>query len=179
MLAITIDGEDIDANQILQYLLRRYISPVEACMRLFGHPIQASTHSVVSLPLHLVGMSLAAYQEHVTTLQLHNLVRRGDCSMLTAFSGSASETQSKLLVCCIKTSLSNTGGTRTTRFGCPTKTMWPHWVDSFMCPLKILIVFTCVFYYVIVDRRSHLWISAWCTVQNTLRSRKLHLQLGI
>ncbi|POM80921.1 Helitron helicase-like protein [Phytophthora palmivora] len=53
MTTITIEGEEIQANEILQYLLGRYISPVEACMRLFGFPTQGSSHAVVNLPIHL------------------------------------------------------------------------------------------------------------------------------
>ncbi|POM72707.1 LOW QUALITY PROTEIN: Helitron helicase-like protein, partial [Phytophthora palmivora] len=56
MTTITIEGEEIQANEILQYLLGRYISPVEACMRLFGFPTQGSSHAVVNLPIHLEGM---------------------------------------------------------------------------------------------------------------------------
>ncbi|POM80136.1 Helitron helicase-like protein [Phytophthora palmivora] len=60
MTTITIEGEEIQANEILQYL-GRYISPVEACMRLFGFPTQRSSHAVVNLPIHLEGMSLVTY----------------------------------------------------------------------------------------------------------------------
>ncbi|POM73385.1 Helitron helicase-like protein [Phytophthora palmivora] len=61
MTTITIEGEEIQANEILQYLLGRYISPVEACMRLFGFPTQGSSHAVVNLPIHLEGVSLVTY----------------------------------------------------------------------------------------------------------------------
>ncbi|KAK1942998.1 hypothetical protein P3T76_005635 [Phytophthora citrophthora] len=42
MTTITIEGqvEEHSLNEILQYLQARYISPVEACMRLFRHPTQ-------------------------------------------------------------------------------------------------------------------------------------------
>ncbi|POM79458.1 LOW QUALITY PROTEIN: Helitron helicase-like protein [Phytophthora palmivora] len=79
MTTITIEGEEI------QYLLGRYISPVDACMRLFGFPTQGSSHAVVNLPIHLEGMSLVTYRDHATTPQLQNLVRRGDRTKLTAF----------------------------------------------------------------------------------------------
>ncbi|POM76618.1 Helitron helicase-like protein [Phytophthora palmivora] len=49
MATITINGQDIEANEIQQYPLGRYISPVEACNRLFMHLTQGSTHSVVNL----------------------------------------------------------------------------------------------------------------------------------
>ncbi|POM79309.1 LOW QUALITY PROTEIN: Helitron helicase-like protein [Phytophthora palmivora] len=84
MMTITIEGEEIQANDILQYLLGRYISPVEACMRLFGFPTQGSSHAVVNLPIQLEGMSLITYRDHATTPQLQNLVLRGDRTKLTA-----------------------------------------------------------------------------------------------
>ncbi|POM62082.1 Helitron helicase-like protein [Phytophthora palmivora] len=85
MTTITIEGEEIQANEILRYLLGRYISPVEACMRLFGFPTHGSSHAVVNLTIHLEGMSLVTYRDHATTTQLQNLVRRGDRTKLTAF----------------------------------------------------------------------------------------------
>ncbi|OWY98748.1 Helitron helicase [Phytophthora megakarya] len=57
MTTITIEGEEIQANEILQYLTGRYISPVEACMRLFSFPTQGSSYSVVNLPIHLESMN--------------------------------------------------------------------------------------------------------------------------
>ncbi|POM57596.1 Helitron helicase-like protein [Phytophthora palmivora] len=85
MTTIAIEGEEIQANEILQYLPSRYISPVKACMRLFGFPTQGSSHAVVNIPIHLEGMSLVTYRDHATTPQLQNLVRRGDRTKLTAF----------------------------------------------------------------------------------------------
>ncbi|POM74938.1 Helitron helicase-like protein [Phytophthora palmivora] len=85
MATITIEGEEIQSNEILQYLLGGYISPVEACMRLFGFPTQGSSYAVVNLPIHLEGMRLVTYRDHAATPQLQNLVRRGDRTKLTAF----------------------------------------------------------------------------------------------
>ncbi|OWZ02210.1 Helitron helicase [Phytophthora megakarya] len=78
MATITIEGEEIEANEILQYMTGRYISPVEACMRLFSFPTQGSSHSVVNLPIHLEIMSMVTYRDQATTPQLQNLIRRGD-----------------------------------------------------------------------------------------------------
>ncbi|POM70618.1 Helitron helicase-like protein [Phytophthora palmivora] len=75
MTTITIDGQD---NEIQQYLLGRYISPVEACNRLFMHPTQGSTHSVVNLPIHLENMNMVAYRGLASTAHLHNLIYRGN-----------------------------------------------------------------------------------------------------
>ncbi|POM57693.1 LOW QUALITY PROTEIN: Helitron helicase-like protein, partial [Phytophthora palmivora] len=83
MTTITIDGQDIEANEIQQYLLGRYISPVEACNRLFMHPTQGSTHSVVNLLIHLENMNMVAYRGLASTALLHNLIYRGSRTMLT------------------------------------------------------------------------------------------------
>ncbi|POM58276.1 LOW QUALITY PROTEIN: Helitron helicase-like protein [Phytophthora palmivora] len=53
-------------------------------MRLFGFPTQGSSHAVVNLLIHLEGMRLVMYRDHITTPQLPNLVRRGDRTKLTA-----------------------------------------------------------------------------------------------
>ncbi|OWZ01340.1 Helitron helicase, partial [Phytophthora megakarya] len=58
MTTITIEGEEIQTNEILQYMAGRYIS----------HP-----------------MSMVTYRDQATTLQLQNLIRRGDRPKLTAF----------------------------------------------------------------------------------------------
>ncbi|OWY90310.1 Helitron helicase [Phytophthora megakarya] len=74
MTTITIEGEEIQANDILQYVTGRYISPVEACMRLFSFPTQGFSHSVVNLPIHLEIMSMVTYRDQATTPQLQNLI---------------------------------------------------------------------------------------------------------
>ncbi|POM79144.1 Helitron helicase-like protein [Phytophthora palmivora] len=75
MTTITIEGEEIQANEILQYLLGRYISPVEACMRL-SHTRFFTCRCESSYP---------PGRNHATTPQLQNLARRGDRTKLTAF----------------------------------------------------------------------------------------------
>ncbi|OWZ06634.1 Helitron helicase [Phytophthora megakarya] len=85
MTTIINKGEEIQANEILQYMTGRYISPVETCMRLFNFPTHGSSHSVVNLPIHLESMSMMTYRDQTTTPQLQNLTRRGDGTKLTAF----------------------------------------------------------------------------------------------
>ncbi|OWZ19451.1 Helitron helicase [Phytophthora megakarya] len=61
MTTIIIEGEEIQTNEILQCMTDRYISPVEACMRLFSFATQGSSRSVVNLPIHLESMRMVTY----------------------------------------------------------------------------------------------------------------------
>ncbi|POM73708.1 Helitron helicase-like protein [Phytophthora palmivora] len=87
MIMVTVEGElqGHSLDEILQYLLARYISPIEACMRLFKHPTQGSTHNVVKLAIYLPGRSAATYRAHASNAQILRLNRRGDKTTLTAF----------------------------------------------------------------------------------------------
>ncbi|OWY97223.1 Helitron helicase [Phytophthora megakarya] len=67
----------------------RNISPVEACNRIFMHPIQGATHSVVNLPIHLEDMNMVAYRGLASTTQLYNIIHRGSRSNLTECLGYA------------------------------------------------------------------------------------------
>ncbi|POM64690.1 Helitron helicase-like protein [Phytophthora palmivora] len=80
VIMVTIEGEiqGHSLNEILQYLLARYILPVEACMRLFKHPTQGSTHNVVKLAIHLPEQSAATYRAHASNAQ----IRRSGWKML-------------------------------------------------------------------------------------------------
>ncbi|KAE9340943.1 hypothetical protein PF008_g10877 [Phytophthora fragariae] len=53
----TVNGEShrgmVEPNEILRFLNARYISPVEACMRLLEFSVQGKTHSIVQLTIHL------------------------------------------------------------------------------------------------------------------------------
>ncbi|OWZ16701.1 Helitron helicase [Phytophthora megakarya] len=85
MITITIEGEEIQAIEIFQYMTGYYISPVETCMRRFSFPIQGSSYSVGNLPIHLESMCMVRYRVYAKTPGLQNLIRRGDPTKLTAF----------------------------------------------------------------------------------------------
>ncbi|OWZ11532.1 Helitron helicase [Phytophthora megakarya] len=89
MTTITIDGAEMEPNKIRKYLLGRYISPVEACNRVFMYPIQGSTDSVVNLPIHLEDMNMVAYRGLTSTTQIYNVIHRGSRSKLTEVLGYA------------------------------------------------------------------------------------------
>ncbi|OWZ01908.1 Helitron helicase [Phytophthora megakarya] len=83
---ITIGGEKMQPNEIRQYILGRYISPIEACNRIVIHLIQRLTHSVVNLPIHQEDMNMVAYHGLVsTTLPYNNIIHRGGRSKLNEF----------------------------------------------------------------------------------------------
>ncbi|OWZ12881.1 Helitron helicase [Phytophthora megakarya] len=84
MTMVTIQGET-NGQSLLQYLLARYISPVEACMRLFKHPTQGSTHKVMKLAIHLPGQSSATYRANANNAQIRRIIRRGHQTTLTSF----------------------------------------------------------------------------------------------
>ncbi|POM61706.1 LOW QUALITY PROTEIN: Helitron helicase-like protein [Phytophthora palmivora] len=87
MAMVTIEGErqGHSLNEILRYLFARYISPVEACIRLFKHPTQGSTHKVIKLVIHLPGQSAVTYRANASNAQIRRLIRRGDKTIITAF----------------------------------------------------------------------------------------------
>ncbi|XP_052172243.1 uncharacterized protein LOC127788170 [Diospyros lotus] len=56
-------------NEIQQYLDARYIGPLEAAWRIFGHPLHAEMPTVVRLALHLPGM------HRVVKMNVHSLIK--------------------------------------------------------------------------------------------------------
>ncbi|KAE8904956.1 hypothetical protein PF003_g11076 [Phytophthora fragariae] len=51
-----------EPNEILRFLNARYISPVEACMRLLAFEIQGKTHSIIRLTVHLEGGQMIVFE---------------------------------------------------------------------------------------------------------------------
>ncbi|KAE8881433.1 hypothetical protein PF003_g34407 [Phytophthora fragariae] len=82
----TVRGEShramIEPNEILRYLNARYISPVEACMRLLDFSVQGKTHSIVQLTIHLENEQLVTFRSSDNPDQV---LTRGRHTMLTRF----------------------------------------------------------------------------------------------
>ncbi|GMF45630.1 unnamed protein product [Phytophthora fragariaefolia] len=82
----TVRGESRQArtepNEILRYLNARYISPVEACMRLLGYSIQGKTHSIVQLTIHLENAQVVTFRSSDNP---DRVLTRGRHTMLTRF----------------------------------------------------------------------------------------------
>ncbi|KAE9002551.1 hypothetical protein PR001_g18217 [Phytophthora rubi] len=82
----TVNGEShrgtIEPNEILRYLNARYISPVEACMRLLDFSVQGKTHSIVQLTIHLENEQLVTFRSSDNPDQV---LTRGRHTMLTRF----------------------------------------------------------------------------------------------
>ncbi|GMF31890.1 unnamed protein product [Phytophthora fragariaefolia] len=72
---------NVEPNEILRYLNARYISPVEACMRLLGFAIQGKTHSIVQLTIHLENEQVVTFRssdnrDRVLTCGRHTMLTR-------------------------------------------------------------------------------------------------------
>ncbi|GMF51296.1 unnamed protein product [Phytophthora fragariaefolia] len=82
----TVRGESRQAraepNEILRYLNARYISPVEACMRLLGYAIPGKTHSIVQLTIHLENAQVVVFRSSDNP---DRVLTRGRHTMLTRF----------------------------------------------------------------------------------------------
>ncbi|KAE8962785.1 hypothetical protein PF011_g29255 [Phytophthora fragariae] len=82
----TVRGEShramIERNEILRYLNARYISPVEACMRLLDFSVQGKTHSIVQLTIHLENEQLVTFRSSDNPDQV---LTHGRHTMLTRF----------------------------------------------------------------------------------------------
>ncbi|KAG3182904.1 hypothetical protein C6341_g5720 [Phytophthora cactorum] len=52
----------IEPNEILRFLNARYISPVEACMRLLDYSVQGKTHAITQLTLHLENEQMVTFR---------------------------------------------------------------------------------------------------------------------
>ncbi|KAE8986581.1 hypothetical protein PR002_g22315 [Phytophthora rubi] len=72
----------IEPNEILRYLNARYVSPVEACMRLLDFSVQGKTHSIVQLTIHLENEQLVTFRSSDNPDQV---LTRGRHTMLTRF----------------------------------------------------------------------------------------------
>ncbi|KAG6612900.1 helitron helicase-like protein [Phytophthora cinnamomi] len=76
------NGARMDPNEILRYLNARYISPIEACMRLLDFSVQGKTHSIVQLTIHLENEQFVTFRSSDNP---DRVLTRGRHSMLTRF----------------------------------------------------------------------------------------------
>ncbi|KAE9107293.1 hypothetical protein PF007_g13094 [Phytophthora fragariae] len=72
----------IEPNEILRYLNARYVSPVEACMRLLDFSVQGKMHYIVQLTIHLENEQLVTFRSSDNPDQV---LTRGRHTMLTRF----------------------------------------------------------------------------------------------
>ncbi|KAG3045733.1 hypothetical protein PI125_g27069 [Phytophthora idaei] len=72
----------IEPNEILQFLNARYISPVEACMRLLDYSAQGKTHAITKLTIHLENEQMVTFRSSDDPAVA---VTRGKNTMLTRF----------------------------------------------------------------------------------------------
>ncbi|XP_052889466.1 uncharacterized protein LOC128297803 [Anopheles moucheti] len=69
-------------DEIQQYIDARYLSPTDSCWRIMRFELQAKTHTVVTLPVHLQNQQYVYFRESETVPAALN---RGNHSMLTRF----------------------------------------------------------------------------------------------
>ncbi|KAG3024346.1 hypothetical protein PC121_g10533 [Phytophthora cactorum] len=72
----------IEPNEILRFLNARYISPVEACMRLLDNSVQGKTHAITQLTIHLENEQMVTFRSSDDPAVV---VTRGKHTMLTRF----------------------------------------------------------------------------------------------
>ncbi|OWY97751.1 Helitron helicase [Phytophthora megakarya] len=72
----------VEPNEIIRYLNARYISPVEACIRLLDYVVQGKSHLVVLLPVHLKGKHIGLFRVNEDP---EEVLERTNHSMLTSF----------------------------------------------------------------------------------------------
>ncbi|GMF56315.1 unnamed protein product [Phytophthora fragariaefolia] len=72
----------LEPNKILRFLNARYISPVEAAMRLLTYEIQGKTHAVTTLTVHLEGGQMVVFQPNDDP---DRVLGRAGSTMLTSF----------------------------------------------------------------------------------------------
>ncbi|KAG3147324.1 hypothetical protein PC128_g23815 [Phytophthora cactorum] len=72
----------IEPNEILRFLNARYISPVEACMRLLDYSVQGKTHAIIQLTIHLENEQMVTFRSSDDPAVV---VTRGKHTMLTRF----------------------------------------------------------------------------------------------
>ncbi|KAG2837052.1 hypothetical protein PC112_g5073 [Phytophthora cactorum] len=76
------DQTQIEPNEILRFLNPRYISPVEACMRLLDYSVQGKPHVITQLTIHLENEQMVTFR---SSDDLAVVVTRGKHTMLTRF----------------------------------------------------------------------------------------------
>jgi hypothetical protein len=83
---INVSLQDIqDQDEIQDYLDCRYISPPEACWRIFGFAMHGQSHSVEKLPVNLENFQTILFSEDANNAELLETLERGSITKLTAF----------------------------------------------------------------------------------------------
>ncbi|KAG2779587.1 hypothetical protein PC129_g22883 [Phytophthora cactorum] len=72
----------IEPNEILRFLNARYISPVEACIRLLDYSVQSKMHAITQLTIHLENEQMVTFRSSDDPVEV---VTRCKHTMLTRF----------------------------------------------------------------------------------------------
>lgn len=84
-LNIRVEDNQGVHDEIQEYLDCRYISPPEACWRIFGFGMHGQSHSVERLPIHLENSQTIIFDEDADNTDLLNTLERAAKTKLTAF----------------------------------------------------------------------------------------------
>ena len=82
-ISTTFEGAVVD--EIQNHLDSRYITPPEACWRIFGFGLHENSHAVERLPIHLENHQNVTFQEGANAEELEDALERSSITKLTAF----------------------------------------------------------------------------------------------
>lgn len=69
-------GEDLVHDEIHEHIEARYVGPVEACWRILGKELQAKSHPVIRLPIHLPNDQNITIHSDVERLTLDDILEQ-------------------------------------------------------------------------------------------------------
>ena len=84
-LSVTLDREEEVIDEIKDYLDCRYISPVEACWRIFAFSLHGNSHTIERLPIHVENGQPVIFSSTATREQLQNTIDNIKDSKLLAY----------------------------------------------------------------------------------------------
>ena len=83
---VRVEAGERVVDEIKDYLDGRWVSPNEACWRIFGFGMHGSLHSVVRLPVHLPGQQQVYFEENAGSVEeLEKILGGKEHTMLTRF----------------------------------------------------------------------------------------------
>ncbi|XP_043468117.1 uncharacterized protein LOC122502237 [Leptopilina heterotoma] len=60
---VITDSSSLEYDEIKNFIETRYVSPVEACDKIFGRPLQSKSHPILRLPVHLINRHTVTISE--------------------------------------------------------------------------------------------------------------------
>ena len=82
-MATNFEGDVVD--EIKNHLDSRYITPPEACWRIFGFGLHENSHTVERLPIHLENQQSVTFREGAEIDELEGVLESASTTKLTAY----------------------------------------------------------------------------------------------